>query len=674
MYTIVIRDKGIEQSRFKLSLVDVEYFLVYTEQGTLTLIQSEKRKEEHRLCALLKIDTNHHLLVIPEDTMKLKGGRSLSTREKCLLYDGDILTFGEKEVEIFEVLEERGLRGNRNLTNGVGASSDVSPLFSTQSYSKKGMHSSTGKGGSYSSVKDTSVNNDDYVNKLALPLPVLDSSSLTSTGNSNQDKEHLLKRQATVRYFNRMYPFYTYPVRVFLSEGKVQEIQVNGVSQAQNATPLSMDAKNPIVTLVPVFPGAIVVPEQICLDVSPEKVQAEFWVTPQTEGSIEQARVEIHHQGRILDRVLTPYRVTKHTFAKISLVCSLLFPLVSPLLNYYQISILTPIEHGFSAFKQLYWLFEKTPPLAGFSLFFILASLLYWWKRPKEANPITQFLSLEPVFEPSKEPTLTNSPFQEGAIGTKSEADRIYDQARKCFDEGKNAEAMIYFEKALPIYRSIRICDEYGLLLCDMGRTLLSMDEYERALNIYAEEQSVWIRLGLELDRGRCLSNIGITHRLRKDYAKAEVFLKEAIEIRKQSFDLPGQRRSQKELGAVYELQAKWERARSVYQELASLYKEEGNQDEYAHMLNLLGIVAYKTADDENAIKFYTESLHINESLGLELPKADNLYNLGLVYKQKRNKESALQYFREAHEIYLAQGDMDWARSAENSIRDLEKL
>jgi tetratricopeptide (TPR) repeat protein len=62
------------------------------------------------------------------------------------------------------------------------------------------------------------------------------------------------------------------------------------------------------------------------------------------------------------------------------------------------------------------------------------------------------------------------------------------------------------------------------------------------------------------------------------------------------------------------------------------------------------------------------------DSLGLELPKADNLYNLELIYKQKKKYETALRYFREAYEIYLKQGDKNWAKATEDSIQKLETL
>ncbi|MEK7485610.1 MAG: tetratricopeptide repeat protein [Planctomycetota bacterium] len=702
MFTLILKHKGREQSRFKIALIEMEYLLVYTENGTLTLIPSDKKKEQ-RICARLKLDASHHLSLIPEESIKLNDRIPLTVYETYSLLDGDRLLLKEKEYEA-EVLQGADL-GSGSIM-GVGASGDTSNSRGIPPSGFGGSIPPSSSGLGSKNFLDGNIFNTNFgtpskvgsgkmgsgenlFNKLSPSLlPILDSSVLQgSTGVPSSNKltsspEEKLTRQNTVRYFRQMYPFHTYPVRVLISDGKVQEVQIKGMVQATGNTPFSLNATQPIVTIRPIFPGALIVPDYLDIDVTQPSTQAEFWITPQTEGHIKEARVEIYYQGKCLDRVPTPYTVSKHTLAKASLFCSFLFPVLGPIFNQYQFTLEQQFAQGFPLLKPIFFAFQNTPELAGFLGFSALAGLLFWWKRPKEANPIIQLLALDPLILTSppekKQPSFAvqKNPSDEKKVGNgdKTEVDRLYDQARKLFDEAKNEEALLLYEKALPLYRNLRLCDEYGLMLCDMGRTLLALNEYERALNIYAEELGVWVRLGLETDRGRCLSNIGITHRLRKDYHKAEIFLREAVEIRKHSHDIQGHRRSLKELGAVYELQAKWDQARDLYLDLANTYKTEGNQEEYAHILNLLGIVHYKEASDDRAIRYYTESLHINESLGLELPKADNLYNLGLVYKQKRNKETALKYFKEAHEIYVAQGDQDWARSAENSIRDLEKL
>lgn len=471
------------------------------------------------------------------------------------------------------------------------------------------------------------------------------SGSLPSRTERKPSEEQTLSRQSTVRYFDRMYPFHTYPLRVVISRGKIKEISVAGVSQAAGDQPFTISAENPYVTIVPIFPGALVIPERVDVDVTPQLIETEFWVTPQTEGDLKGARVELHYQGRVLDKISTPYKVTKHTLAKISIFLSIGFPLLGPFLRKYHMDLESQMESGFPLFKPLFAAVEGTPGLASFAIFGALAGLLYWWKKPKEADPITQFISIDAALEEGAsmaDPSKTEKM-------TKKEADQIHDRGIDHLQSGEIDEAIQCFEKVLLIYRKMQISYDYGILLCNMGVAYLDKEEYDKALLTYAEEIGVWTRLDSEKERGRCLSNLGVLYQSLQNYERAAIFFREAIEIRGQSGDREGEIYSAKLLARVYRDLGKWVEARQVYNDLSELLK--GDPEQYAGIVQLRGVTAASAKNYNEALIDYSEALQLFQTLGYRREQADLLFNMGLAYQSQENNERALHYFKLALDV-----------------------
>jgi hypothetical protein len=142
-----------------------------------------------------------------------------------------------------------------------------------------------------------------------------------------------LDRKTTVRYFSQMNPFRNFPYLVIVSKMEIEKVVARHVAQVSSKKSFKIDRRDPYVTIRPILPGCLVVPAEKKINVVPELVETRFFVTPQVEGDIGEASCEILYQGKVLDTVMTPTRVTKQTLAKAAAAFSFGAPFIGSVFN-----------------------------------------------------------------------------------------------------------------------------------------------------------------------------------------------------------------------------------------------------------------------------------------------------------------------------------------------------
>ncbi|MFN3198134.1 MAG: hypothetical protein ACE366_06920 [Bradymonadia bacterium] len=195
-----------------------------------------------------------------------------------------------------------------------------------------------------------------------------------------------LARRSTVRYFARMNPQKLYPVMVAFT--REQLAKAAGVAQVEGAQ-LELDARDPVITVVPVFPGCLCTPQQLQVDLTPETVEVRFWLTPLVRGRLGDARVEIHQHGRCLDRIPTPAKVADQALTRMVAVGSALAPLGSKLLEKSGLDPLTLLTERLPVVGE--WLTHADPAVFRWGLaggLALIALGLYAARRAKMAPPV----------------------------------------------------------------------------------------------------------------------------------------------------------------------------------------------------------------------------------------------------------------------------------------------
>jgi signal recognition particle receptor subunit beta len=203
------------------------------------------------------------------------------------------------------------------------------------------------------------------------------------------------ERSATVRYFRQMYPMENYPLSVILSKKKIREVVIQRVAQATSQARLTIRADNPILHIRLIIPGCMIQPAEQDLDVTPHIAEARFWITPMVLGNIEDAHVELTYEGRVIDVIPIPLKITKQTLAKLSAVGGVASPALKPVMSSSYGAGLQAKATGYYAPKVLAFLLSTNGAYTVVGALAFITLVLYWWKRPKSAEPIESFFDFE---------------------------------------------------------------------------------------------------------------------------------------------------------------------------------------------------------------------------------------------------------------------------------------
>jgi twitching motility protein PilT len=190
-----------------------------------------------------------------------------------------------------------------------------------------------------------------------------------------------VRRQATVRYFTRMYPNQLYRLLVVLSEQEVRQLVAAEVGQAAGKD-FRARLHEPV-EVEPVLPGCTVYPPRLEIALSRDgPAEARFQVLAHVQGgSLEGASVVISQAGRELARVSLAVRVGRPTLAYCLAAASVALPAV---LKYLKLDLDAQTGAEFSGYFGLvnailslpWWLW--TVPLL------LAAGVALWWCWPRE--------------------------------------------------------------------------------------------------------------------------------------------------------------------------------------------------------------------------------------------------------------------------------------------------
>ncbi len=171
---------------------------------------------------------------------------------------------------------------------------------------------------------------------------------------------------------------------------------MEGVQQKTAKKAFRIKKVKPIVEIVPHFPGCICTPSRLKVNVTPERVEARMWITPLCEGDLQDARVEVWYEGKKINSVETPCKITTQAIAKLMGVMTFMAPFASMFLEAYGLDPKTQASQGFPIIKSLL----KIVQIPYFTVFLILlfaglGVFFYLKNRPQESDPVTQFFEVQ---------------------------------------------------------------------------------------------------------------------------------------------------------------------------------------------------------------------------------------------------------------------------------------
>ncbi len=283
---------------------------------------------------------------------------------------------------------------------------------------------------------------------------------------------------------------------------------------------------------------------------------------------------------------------------------------------------------------------------------------------------------------------------------------QYFTKADSLLTERKLDSAVVYFEKALPIYekvkaweqvarcynkisesqwrmdkyeesfinanKALKISDEYlknnnleeAYAYNSIGNVFFSKEEYHKALSYY--KKSLKIKEGefeiYNLNISTSFFNIGLIHYYTEEYDLALSYLNKALSVKKKKLNQNDIKlaNSYRLIGRCYDLKGEYNKALPYLKKYLTILIHNYGEEHYAviNAYNAIGIL-YKNLGEYNmALYHYDLAIDIINRLDLnKIPKKNMqslkaIYNnTGIVYKYKGEYDKALRYIKKSLHI-----------------------
>ncbi|MCA1993489.1 MAG: CHAT domain-containing tetratricopeptide repeat protein [Coleofasciculus sp. S288] len=199
----------------------------------------------------------------------------------------------------------------------------------------------------------------------------------------------------------------------------------------------------------------------------------------------------------------------------------------------------------------------------------------------------------------------------------KAEADQLYEQSKKQYQNHQFNSALQSFEQALKIYREIQDSQGEASTLVWMGA-------------IYIAQEG--------------------------NYSKAIEYYQQALAVIREIHDADGEVEILGFLGAAYLYLGNYSQAIEFFQQRLAIAKESHNRLQENFALGSLGVAYYRQGNYSQAIEYYQQALAISRETGDYFYQESDLYNLGFLFYKQGNltaAEKTLFELIKVHEDFL---------------------
>ena len=164
------------------------------------------------------------------------------------------------------------------------------------------------------------------------------------------------------------------------------------------------------------------------------------------------------------------------------------------------------------------------------------------------------------------------------------------------------------------------------------------------------------------------LHQLGVAYLSRREAAKAQNYLQEALTLAQQRDDAPLAAEITQVLGRTLTQQRQFEAAERAYQSALAQFRQLGNQRGEANTLFYLGDVELDLRNFAQAETYYQQCLAIEQSLGDDYSTASTYHNLGMVAEQQGRFDDAIAFYQKALDLKEAAGDTYGAASTYHEL------
>ncbi|HET8864581.1 MAG TPA: tetratricopeptide repeat-containing sensor histidine kinase [Gracilimonas sp.] len=216
--------------------------------------------------------------------------------------------------------------------------------------------------------------------------------------------------------------------------------------------------------------------------------------------------------------------------------------------------------------------------------------------------------------------------------------------------QGSYQPGLSYFFEAINLFEQLE--NKHGVFqnLNNIGVSYLKLEDYEQALDIFLELDSLKT---LDTPTISIPVNLGFIYYELEEYEKAEEQLMRVLNFEGGIFDQRALGLSTFKLGEIYLLKDQYHTALAYFNRSLAVYEELENELEKVQSLNGIALTHLEMNDSDQALEYAAQAFEISEeSEGLP-EKNRSSETLYMIYKQRGNYDDALSY----HEMFKTLSD-----------------
>jgi len=212
-----------------------------------------------------------------------------------------------------------------------------------------------------------------------------------------------------------------------------------------------------------------------------------------------------------------------------------------------------------------------------------------------------------------------------------------------------------------------------GRALNEMGQRYLNIGDPEKALVYLKQALDVTRQTDHKQGEGALLNNISQIYDAQGDYETALAYLKQSLAICQQIGDKEGEGTTLNNISQIFKAQGDYETALAYLKQSLQIRQQIGDKAGEGATLNNMAAIAHAQGDYATALAYLKQSLQIRQQIGDKAGEGRTLNNMATIAHAQGDYETALEYLKQSLAIQRQIGDKAGEGTTLNNISQIFK-
>lgn len=245
---------------------------------------------------------------------------------------------------------------------------------------------------------------------------------------------------------------------------------------------------------------------------------------------------------------------------------------------------------------------------------------------------------------------------------------RFAEEGTAAYEAGDYAVAINAWQAGLEEAQRSGSARQASVFLYPLGLAYEQLNRYEEALDYY--QQALQLRRQLDDVPGqiKVLNNLGIVSDKISRYEQALDLYQQALALIRQNKDIEAEGRTLTNIGIIYFHAGRYAAALDSLQQALTLYRQIGKRGQEASVLNNIGDIYERWGRYQEALNAYRQALSLQQQFDETDAQGRTLNNIGVIYWRLAQYDEALAYYNLALASKRAAGDRRGEAATLNNI------